>query len=56
MHITRRHFGFGLAGIAFAGLAARSIAQAPVAGMNEVSGYGPLVRDPNNLIDLANVL
>ena len=52
MHITRRHFGFGLTGIAFAGLAARCIAQAPVAGMNEVSGYGPLVRDPNNLIDL----
>lgn len=52
MLITRRHFGSGLAGIAFAGLAARSIAQAPVAGMNEVSGYGPLVRDPNNLIDL----
>ena len=52
MHITRRHFGFGLTGIAFAGLAARCIAQAPVAGMNEVRGYGPLVRDPNNLIDL----
>ena len=52
MHISRRQFGFGLGSIAFAGLAARSIAQAPVAGMNEVRGYGPLVRDPNNLIDL----
>lgn len=52
MHISRRQFGFGLGSIAFAGLAARSMAQAPVAGMNEVRGYGPLVRDPNNLIDL----
>ena len=52
MQITRRQFGFGLGSIAFAGLAARSIAQAPVAGMNEVAGYGPLLRDPNNLIDL----
>lgn len=52
MQITRRHFGFGLGSIAFAGLAARSIAQAPVSGMNEVRGYGALLRDPNNLIDL----
>jgi uncharacterized protein len=52
MDITRRQLGFGLGSIAFAGLAARCIAQAPVAGLNEVRGYGPLVRDPNNLIDL----
>lgn len=52
MQINRRQFGFGLGSIAFAGLAARSIAQAPAAGMNEVAGYGPLLRDPNNLIDL----
>jgi uncharacterized protein len=52
MHVSRRQLGFGLGSIAFAGLAARSIAQAPVAGMNEVRGLGPLVRDPNNLIDL----
>jgi secreted PhoX family phosphatase len=52
MQITRRQLGFGLGSIAFAGLAARCIAQSPVAGMNEVRGYGPLLRDPNNLIDL----
>lgn len=52
MQITRRQFGFGFGSMAFAGLAARSIAQAPVAGMSEVRGYGPLLRDPNNLIDL----
>lgn len=52
MQITRRQFGFGLGSIAFAGLAARACAQPPVAGMNEVRGYGPLIRDPNNLIDL----
>jgi uncharacterized protein len=52
MHVTRRQFGFGLGSIAFAGLAARCVAQAPIPGMNEVHGYGPLVRDPNNLIDL----
>lgn len=52
MQITRRHFGFGLGSMAFAGLAARACAQAPAAGMNEVHGYGPLIRDPNNLIDL----
>lgn len=50
--LTRRQFGFGLGSLAFAGLAARGIAQAPVAGMNEVRGYGPLMRDANNLIDL----
>jgi secreted PhoX family phosphatase len=50
--ISRRQFGFGLGSIAFAGLAARSIAQIPAPGANEVYGYGPLVRDPNNLIDL----
>ncbi|HEV7232977.1 MAG TPA: alkaline phosphatase PhoX, partial [Sphingorhabdus sp.] len=52
MQISRRQFGFGLGSMAFAGLAARAIAQAPVAGMNEVRGYGALLRDPNNLIDL----
>ena len=50
--LSRRQFGFGLGSIAFAGLAARAMAQAPAAGANEVYGYGPLVRDPNNLIDL----
>ena len=52
MHINRRQFGFGLGSIAFAGLAARVGAQAPVAGVNEVRGYGVLLRDPDNLIDL----
>lgn len=50
--LSRRQFGFGLGSIALAGLAARAIAQAPAAGANEVFGYGPLVCDPNNLIDL----
>ena len=52
MQISRRQLGFGLGSMAFAGLAARCWAQAPVPGMNEVQGYGALVRDPNNLIDL----
>ncbi|MGB5076328.1 MAG: alkaline phosphatase PhoX, partial [Sphingorhabdus sp.] len=52
MQITRRHFGLSLGSIAFAGLAARACAAVPVPGMNEVRGYGPLVRDPDNLVDL----
>ena len=52
MSLSRRQFGFGLGSMAFAGLASRAIAQAPTAGMNEVRGYGPLLRDPDNLIDL----
>ena len=52
MHITRRQFGFGLGSIAFAGLAARVGSQPPVTGLNEVRGYGSLIRDANNLVDL----
>jgi secreted PhoX family phosphatase len=52
MQVSRRHFNFGLTAIAFAGLAEHACAQLPPASKNEVFGYGPLVRDPNNLIDL----
>ena len=52
MLINRRHFGMGLTAIAFAGLARHGYAQMPPPSKNEVFGYGPLVRDPNSLIDL----
>jgi uncharacterized protein len=52
MQISRRHFNFGLGSLAFSGLAERACAQIPPASRSEVAGYGPLVRDPNNLLDL----
>lgn len=52
MQISRRHFNFGLGSLAFAGLAERACAQIPAASRSEVAGYGTLVRDPNNLLDL----
>lgn len=52
MQISRRQFNFGLGSIAFAGIAARAYSQIPPQARSEVPGYGPLVRDPNNLIDL----
>jgi uncharacterized protein len=52
MHLNRRQFGMGLTAIAFAGLARHAYGQFPPASKNEVFGYGPLLRDPNNLIDL----
>jgi uncharacterized protein len=52
MQISRRQFNFGLGSLAFAGLATRAYGQMPPAGRSEVAGYGPLLRDPNNLIDL----
>lgn len=52
MQINRRHFNFGLGSLAFAGLAERACAQIPAASRSEVAGYGPLLRDPNNLLDL----
>lgn len=52
MHISRRHFNFGLGSLAFAGLANRAAAQMPPMATSEVAGYGPLLRDPNALLDL----
>ncbi len=52
MQINRRNFNFGLGSLAFAGIAERACAQIPPAARSEVPGYGALVRDPNNLIDL----
>jgi hypothetical protein len=52
MELNRRIFGWGLTTIAFAGLARHACGQIPPAAKNEAYGYGPLVRDPDNLIDL----
>jgi secreted PhoX family phosphatase len=52
MLVSRRHFNLGLTAVAFAGLAEHACAQMPPVSKNEVFGYGPLIRDPNNLIDL----
>lgn len=45
----------GAAALAFSGLARHAAAQAAAEGetyVNEVAGYGPLLRDPNRLLDL----
>ncbi|APG63339.1 phosphatase [Sphingorhabdus lutea] len=54
MKISRRQLGFGMGGMAFAGIAARAWADSgvPVHGEFEVKGYGDLVTDPNKLLDL----
>jgi len=52
MKISRRQLGVGVGGVALAALAARSFAEIPVDGSFEVPGYGPLVNDPNALLDL----
>ena len=52
MQFSRRQFNFGLGSLAFAGIPACAGAQVPPAARNEVAGYGAIVRDPNNLIDL----
>ena len=52
MHISRRQFNFGLGSLAFAGISARAYSQMPPAARSEVAGYGAILRDPNNLIDL----
>ncbi len=52
MQLNRRNFGMGLTAIAFAGLARHAYGQIPPAAKSEVYGYGPLLRDPNELIDL----
>lgn len=52
MQLSRRHFNFGLGSLAFAGLSTYAYGQIPPAGRSEVTGYGPLIRDPNSLLDL----
>jgi uncharacterized protein len=52
MQFSRRHFNLGLTAVAFGGLARNGYTQMPPASRNEVFGYGPLLPDPNNLIDL----
>lgn len=52
MQANRRHFNLGLTALAFAGLTEYACAQIPPSSRNEVFGYGALIRDPDNLIDL----
>ena len=52
MQFSRRQFNFGLGSLAFAGISARAYSQIPPAARNEAAGYGAILRDPNNLIDL----
>ena len=54
MRLDRRTlFSAGAAGLAFGGLARNVAAQATAETyVNEVEGYGPLVTDPNGMIDL----
>jgi len=48
----RRLIASGAAGLAFTGLARHTHAQSPETYVNEVEGYGPLIRDPNGMLDL----
>ncbi len=52
MLVSRRNFNLGLTAMAFAGLSEHASGFAGTASKSEVFGYGPLVRDPNSLIDL----
>ncbi len=53
MSLSRRGFlASGAAGLAFSGLAQAVRAQAPESYRNEVTGYGPLLRDPDGVFDL----
>ncbi len=52
MIVSRRNFNLGLTAMAFAGLAEHACAFTGAASKSEVYGYGPLLRDPNSLIDL----
>ncbi len=52
MIVSRRNFNLGLTAMAFAGLSEHARAFAGGASKSEVYGYGPLLRDPNSLIDL----
>ncbi len=52
MQITRRGFGLGISSLALAGLTGRLLAAETGAMLSEVKGYGPLIEDPQGLIDL----
>ena len=52
MRLHRRRALTSAAALAFAGLARHAVAAEPETYVNEVAGYGPLLRDPNRLLDL----
>ena len=51
-HMNRRDFAKAFGGLTLAAMAARAMANGPVAAVSEVEGYGPLLPDPARLIDL----
>lgn len=51
-NFSRRDFAKALGGLSIAAIAARAMANGPVAAVNQVEGYGPLLPDPARLIDL----
>ncbi len=50
--LSRRDFAKALGGLSLAAMTARAMAAGPVASVNQVDGYGPLLPDPARLIDL----
>ena len=50
--LSRRDFAKALGGLSLAAMTARAMAAGPVASVNQVEGYGPLIPDPARLIDL----
>lgn len=53
MTFSRRGFlGATATSLAFSAFAARAQAQVPETYLNEVEGYGPLIPDPNRMLDL----
>jgi uncharacterized protein len=52
MQLDRRQFGLGLTTLAFSGIVRHDNRLLPPPSQNEVAGYGPLLPDPDNLIDL----
>lgn len=50
--LSRRDFAKALGGLSLAAITARAMAAGPVAAVNQVEGYGPLIPDPARLLDL----
>ena len=50
--LNRRDFAKALGGLSLAAMTARAMAAGPVAAVNQVEGYGPLLPDPARLLDL----
>lgn len=50
--LSRRDFAKALGGLSLAAITARAMAAGPVASVNQVEGYGPLLPDPARLLDL----